>query len=204
MCPFYTLSTCPSKGLCTALSVCVCVCVCVCEWMCACDGTRWLVGKQRVTVRSHRRRRERQNSLWPPCQRRCRKIRWRSDSLTLVDAPLSPGARRRLSLKMNDFRPLWRSRRLRCERTVLRSHRRRRERQSGRKSFIFNESRRRAPGESGAASFGRWERRGELKSSQLHGNELWRGSAATNRNVEVLRLRGVQRMQSCKLWFRPH
>ncbi len=28
------------------------------------------------------------------------------------------GARRRLSLKMNDFRPLWRSRRLRCERTV--------------------------------------------------------------------------------------
>ncbi len=59
-------------------------------------------------------------------------------------------------------------------------------------------------GESGAASFGRWERRGELKSSQLHGNELWRGSAATNRNVEVLRLRGFQRTQSCKLWFRPH
>ncbi len=28
------------------------------------------------------------------------------------------GARRRLTLKMNDFRPLWRSRRLRCERTV--------------------------------------------------------------------------------------
>ncbi len=59
-------------------------------------------------------------------------------------------------------------------------------------------------GESVAARFGRWERRGELKSSQLHGNELWRGSAATNRNVEVLRLRGVQRTQSCKLWFRPH
>ncbi len=59
-------------------------------------------------------------------------------------------------------------------------------------------------GESGAASFGWWERRGELKSSQLYGNELWRGSAATNRNVEVLRLRGVQRTQSCKLWFRPH
>ncbi len=36
-----------------------------------------------VTVRSHRRRRERQNSLWPPCQRRCRKIRWRSDDRTL-------------------------------------------------------------------------------------------------------------------------
>ncbi len=35
------------------------------------------------TVRSHRRRRERQNSLWPPCQRRCRKIRWRSDDRTL-------------------------------------------------------------------------------------------------------------------------
>ncbi len=59
-------------------------------------------------------------------------------------------------------------------------------------------------GESGAASFGRWESRGELKSSQLYGNELWRGSAATNRNVEVLRLRGFQRTQSCKLWFRPH
>ncbi len=59
-------------------------------------------------------------------------------------------------------------------------------------------------GESGAASFGRWERRGELKSSQLYGNELWRGSAATNQNVEVLRLRGFQRTQSCKLWFRPH
>ncbi len=26
------------------------------------------------TVRSHRRRRERQISLWPPCQRRCRTI----------------------------------------------------------------------------------------------------------------------------------
>ncbi len=59
-------------------------------------------------------------------------------------------------------------------------------------------------GESGAARFGRWERRGELKSGQLYGNELWRGSAATNRNVEVLRLRGFQRTQSCKLWFRPH
>ncbi len=59
-------------------------------------------------------------------------------------------------------------------------------------------------GESGVASFGRWERRGELKSSQLYGNELWCGSAATNRNVEVLRLRGFQRTQSCKFWFRPH
>ncbi len=58
--------------------------------------------------------------------------------------------------------------------------------------------------ESGAARFGRWRRRGELKSGQLYGNELWRGSAATNQNVEVLRLRGVQRTQSCKLWFRPH
>ncbi len=37
-----------------------------------------------LTVRSHRRRRERQNSLWPPCQRRCRKTRWRSDDRTLV------------------------------------------------------------------------------------------------------------------------
>ncbi len=70
---------------------------------------------------------------------------------------------------------------------TVRSHRRRRERQSGRKSFIFNVSWRRAParaarrvldGESGAARFGRWGRRGELKSSQLYGNELWRGSAA--------------------------
>ncbi len=50
-------------------------------------------------------------------------------------------------------------------------------------------------GESGAARFGRWERRGELKSGQLYGNELWRGSAATNQNVEVLRLRGLQRTQ---------
>ncbi len=33
---------------------------------------------------------------------------------TLLDA----GARRRLTLKMNDFWPLWRSRRRRCERTV--------------------------------------------------------------------------------------
>ncbi len=39
-------------------------------------------------------------------------------------------------------------------------------------------------GESNAVSFGRWQRRGELKSGQLYGNELWRGSAATNRNVE--------------------
>ncbi len=40
--------------------------------------------KLRLTVRSHRRRRERQNWLWSPCQRRCRKIRWRSDDRTLV------------------------------------------------------------------------------------------------------------------------
>ncbi len=44
-------------------------------------------------------------------------------------------------------------------------------------------------GESGAARFGRWGHRGELKSSQLYGNELWRVSAATNRNLEVLRLK---------------
>ncbi len=83
-----------------------------------------------------------------------------------------------------------------------RSHCRRQERQSGRKSFIFNVSRRRAPAR--AAHFGRWEHRGELKSSQLYGNELWCGLVVTNRNVEVLRLRGFQRTQSCKLWFRPH
>ncbi len=53
----------------------------------------------------------------------------------------------------------------------------------------------RASGESGAARFGRWERRGELKSAQLYGNELWRGWAATNQNVEVLHLRGLQRTQ---------
>ncbi len=47
-----------------------------------------------------------------------------------------------------------------------------------------------AGGENGAASLGRWERRGELKSGQLYGNELWRGSAETNQNVEVLRSRG--------------
>ncbi len=58
--------------------------------------------------------------------------------------------------------------------------------------------------ESVAARFGRWGRRGVLKSSQLYGNELWRGSAATSQNVEVLRLRGFQRTRSCKLWFRPH
>ncbi len=29
-------------------------------------------------------------------------------------------------------------------------------------------------------------------------------SAAANRNVEVLRLRGFRRTQSCKLWFWPH
>ncbi len=76
---------------------------------------------------------------------------------------------------------------------TVRSHRTRRERQRGRKSFIFNVSRRRAPAR--AARFGRWERRGELKSGQLYGNELWRGWAATNQNVEVLRLRGFQRTQ---------
>ncbi len=40
-----------------------------------------------------------------------------------------------------------------------------------------------------------WEHRGELKSDQLYGNELWHGWAATNQNVEVLRLKGFQRMQ---------
>ncbi len=50
-------------------------------------------------------------------------------------------------------------------------------------------------GESGAARFGRWKHRGDLKSSQLYGNELWRGWAATNQNVEVLRLKGFQRTQ---------
>ncbi len=39
---------------------------------------------------------------------------------------------------------------------------------------------------SSAACFGRWE----LKSSQLYGNELWRGWAATNQNAEVHRSRG--------------
>ncbi len=36
-------------------------------------------------------------------------------------------------------------------------------------------------------------RRVEIKS--MYGNELWRGSAETNQNVEVLRLRGFQRTQ---------
>ncbi len=76
---------------------------------------------------------------------------------------------------------------------LLCSQRTRRERQSGRKSLIFNESRRRAPAR--AARLGWWERRGELKSAQLYGNELWRGWAATNQNVEVLRLKGFQRTQ---------
>ncbi len=53
--------------------------------------------------------------------------------------------------------------------------------------------------ESGAVRFGQWERRGELKSDQLYGNELWRGWAATNQNVEVLRLIGFQRMQPVNL-----
>ncbi len=38
-----------------------------------------------ITVRSHRRRRERQNSPWPPCQQCCRKIRGRSAALTLIE-----------------------------------------------------------------------------------------------------------------------
>ncbi len=92
--------------------------------------------------------------------------------------------------------------RLKILHLTMRSHRTRRERQSGRKSFIFNESRRRAL--ASAARFGWWERRGELKSGQRYGNELWRGWAATNQNVEVLRLKGFQRMQHCKLWFWPH
>ncbi len=50
-------------------------------------------------------------------------------------------------------------------------------------------------GESGAARFGQCEHRGDLKSGQLYGNELWRGWAATNQNVEVLRLKGFQRTQ---------
>ncbi len=60
---------------------------------------------------------------------------------------------------------------------TVRSHR---ERQSGRKSFIFNDSPRRAA----RRVLGRWERRGELKSGQLYGNELWRGWASTNQNAE--------------------
>ncbi len=44
--------------------------------------------------------------------------------------------------------------------------------QSGQKSFIFNESRRRAPARTARRVLGRWERRGELKSGQLYGNEL--------------------------------
>ncbi len=46
-------------------------------------NTGSLYAHHTLTVRSHRRRRERQNSLWPPCQRRSRKIRWRSDDRTL-------------------------------------------------------------------------------------------------------------------------
>ncbi len=37
-----------------------------------------------MTVRSHHRRRERQDSPWPPCQQRCRKIRGRSAALTYI------------------------------------------------------------------------------------------------------------------------
>ncbi len=59
-------------------------------------------------------------------------------------------------------------------------------------------------GERGAVRFGRWECREELKLGKLYGDELWSDSAATNRNIEVLRLRGFQRTQHCKLWFRPH
>ncbi len=42
-------------------------------------------------------------------------------------------------------------------------------------------------GESDAASLGWQELRGQLKSGQLYGNELLRGSAATNWNVGVQR-----------------
>ncbi len=93
--------------------------------------------------------------------------------------------------------------RMACSAKVtVRSHRRWRERQSGRKSFIFNESRRRAPARAARRVLD--DESVEESWNQLYGNGLWRGSAATNRNVEVLRLRGFQRTQSCKLWFRPH
>ncbi len=43
------------------------------------------------------------------------------DALIVQNAPRR--SRRRLSLKMNDFRPLWRSRRVRCECTVMKMKR---------------------------------------------------------------------------------
>ncbi len=41
MCPFYILSTCPSKGLCTALELCVISIEVVGEAMCLYDGSQW-------------------------------------------------------------------------------------------------------------------------------------------------------------------
>ncbi len=46
-------------------------------------------------------------------------------------------------------------------------------------------------GESGAARFGRWERRGELKSGQLYGNELWHGWATSTWQAFDLRQSGA-------------
>ncbi len=69
---------------------------------------------------------------------------------------------------------------------TMRSHRRQRERQSGRKSFFSmwaGGEQQRVAAWHGTMSLEWWEHRGELKSGRLYGNELWRGLAATNLNA---------------------
>lgn len=56
-----------------------------------------------------------------------------------------------------------------------------------RKSLISNESRQWAPASTGTASFGWFERQGELKSGHLYLNEKWHSSASTNQKVETNR-----------------
>ncbi len=76
---------------------------------------------------------------------------------------------------------------------TVRSHRTRRERQSGRKSFIFNESRRRAPARAARSVLD--DESVEESWNQVNFMVMSYGWAATNQNVEVLRLKGFQRTQ---------